>query len=74
MTTWDPDTQEQSPEVFQKIKECFDGTLALDCWVISGGRIRVGDAVELADCERQLPEDSHWGRYASEKVRGLPGL
>src|SRR5205823_3170087 len=66
MTTWDPDTQKQSPEVFQKIQQRFDGRIALDCWVVRGGRIRVGDAVELADREGQLPQDSAWGRYASE--------
>jgi len=69
MTTWDPDTQKQSPEVFQKIQECFDGRLALDCWVISGGRIRVGDVVELADRDGQLPHETDWGRYASDKLR-----
>jgi uncharacterized protein len=69
MTTWDPDTQKQSPEVFRKIQECFDGALALDCWVIRGGRIRAGDVVELADREGHLPLEGHWGRYASEKTR-----
>jgi uncharacterized protein YcbX len=69
MTTWDPDTQKQSPEVFQRIQECFDGTLALDCWVIRGGHIRVGDGVELTDHEGQLPQEGQWGRYASDKMR-----
>jgi len=69
MTTWDPDTQKQSPEVFQKIQERFDGSLALDCWVIRGGKIRVGDPVELADREGQVPQESAWGRYASEQTR-----
>jgi uncharacterized protein len=69
MTTWDPDTQKQSPEVFQKILDCFDGKLALDCWVIRSATIRVGDAVELADREGRLPGEKDWGRYASERVR-----
>ncbi len=72
MTTWDPDTQQQSPAVFQKILDCFDGRLALDCWVIRGGRIRAGDAVELADLDGQRPRESDWGRYASETVRRPP--
>jgi hypothetical protein len=64
MTTWDPDTQQQSPEVFQKIQERFDGRIALDCWVIRGGTIRVGDAVDVVDREGQRPRESDWSRYA----------
>lgn len=69
MTTWDPDTQHQSPEVFQKITDCFDGTIALDCWVIQPGSIRVGDPIELAERNAVLPREADWGRYASEKTR-----
>lgn len=69
MTTWDPDTQKQSPEVFQKIQDRFDGRIALDCWVIRAGKIRVDDAVELVDREGQLPQESDWGRYASDNLR-----
>lgn len=69
MTTWDPDTQRQSPEVFQTIQERFDGRMALDCWVIRGGTLRIGDSVEVVDREGQLPRESDWGRYASEKTR-----
>ena len=69
MTTWDPDTQKQSPEVFQKIQERFEGTLALNCWVIRGGRIHVNDTVELTEPSQEIPQDAHWGRYASERLR-----
>lgn len=69
MTTWDPDTQEQSPEVFEKIQERFDGRFGLDCWVICGGTIHEGDAVELEDRQGQLPHEADWGRYASDKLR-----
>jgi uncharacterized protein YcbX len=69
MTTWDPDTQQQSPEVFQRIQESFDGRIALDSWVIRGGVIRVGDPVEVVDRDGQLPRESDWGRYASERTR-----
>lgn len=68
MTTWDPDTQQQNPEVFKQITERFDGKLALDCWVIRPGFLRVGDRVELA-VRTALPRESDWGRYASEKTR-----
>jgi uncharacterized protein YcbX len=48
MTTFDPDTQEQDVEVLRAIRRDFGGRLALDASVAKPGRIRVGDAVELA--------------------------
>jgi len=48
MTTYDPDTLDQDVRVLRRIVDELDGTLALDCSVIRGGRVRVGDAVELA--------------------------
>lgn len=45
MTTVDPDTLEQDHGVLREIVQRFDGTLALDCSVISPGRIRIGDPV-----------------------------
>ncbi len=47
MTTYDPDTQKQNHDVLRHIVKKFDGTMALDTAVIQGGRIAVGDAVEL---------------------------
>jgi len=47
MTTFDPDTLEQDPQVLKCIVQRFGGKLALNCYVIRGGEIRVGDAVEL---------------------------
>lgn len=47
MTTFDPDTLEQDRQVLTGIVQKFGGTLALNCDVIQGGEIRVGDAVEL---------------------------
>lgn len=49
MTTFDPDTLEQNHRVLEEIVEKFDGKLALNCYVIRGGEIRVGDAVQLLD-------------------------
>ncbi len=48
MTTYDPDTQKQTIGVLKEIVLKFDGKLALNCTVIRGGEIRMGDAVELA--------------------------
>ncbi len=68
MTTYDPDTQAHDPEVFQRIVREFGGQMALDCWVIRGGRIRVGDMAQLVERD-QLPSDEAWGRYASDETR-----
>ncbi len=47
MTTFDPDTLQQDREVLASIVERFDGRLALNCFVIQGGEVHVGDVVEL---------------------------
>jgi uncharacterized protein YcbX len=48
MTTFDPDSLKQDRQVLTDIVRRFEGTLALNCFVIRGGEIRVGDHVELA--------------------------
>jgi uncharacterized protein YcbX len=47
MTTFDPDTLEQDHGVLKEIVQKFDGELALNCYVIHGGEIHVGDTVQL---------------------------
>ena len=47
MTTYDPDTLEQDPSVLRRVVEEMGGRLGLDCYVVHGGRIAVGDPVEL---------------------------
>ncbi len=49
MTTFDPDTQEQDLSVLRRIVNEFGGRMALDCSVIEGGRLSVGDPVELLE-------------------------
>jgi uncharacterized protein YcbX len=49
MTTFDPDTQVQDPSVLQRIIRELDGSTALDSSVITPGKIRVGDPVEIVD-------------------------
>ena len=51
MTTYDPDTQVQDLSVLRRIVSEFGGLMALDCDVVSGGRIAVGDPVELLETE-----------------------
>lgn len=49
MTTFDPDTLRQDHGVLRKIAQDFGGTLALNCNVIQGGEIRMGDCVRLVE-------------------------
>ena len=56
MTTFDPDTLEQNPQVLADIVRRFDGRLALNAHVIRGGVLRVGDEVEL---EAAQPRPRH---------------
>jgi uncharacterized protein YcbX len=51
MTTFDPDTLAQDLGVLRRIVREFDGSLALNCSVIRGGPIAVGDPVELLEAE-----------------------
>jgi uncharacterized protein len=47
MTSYDPDTLTQDKEITRGIYQRFDGKLALNCFVIEGGEIAVGDDVQL---------------------------
>jgi hypothetical protein len=47
MTSYDPDTLVQDKEITRGIYRRFEGRLALNCFVIEGGEIAVGDEVQL---------------------------
>jgi MOSC domain-containing protein len=47
MTTYDPDSGQQDLAVLRRIRREFNGRLGLNSYVVSPGRISVGDAVEL---------------------------
>ena len=49
MTTYDPDTQAQDLSVLRRIASDFGGRMALDCEVLRGGWIALGDPVELEE-------------------------
>lgn len=51
MTTYDPDTLVQDLSVLRRIVDEFGGRMALDCGVVTGARIAVGDPVELLPAE-----------------------
>jgi len=46
MTTYDPATLVRSPAVLRDIVKRFDGKFALNCEVLHGGAIQVGQDVE----------------------------
>jgi uncharacterized protein YcbX len=45
MTTFDPDTLEHDPGVLRDIRARFGGKLALNCNVVRGGRLEIGETV-----------------------------
>jgi len=47
MTSYDPDTLVQEKEITRGIYRRFEGKLALNCFVIEGGEIAIGDEVQL---------------------------
>ena len=47
MTSYDPDTLVQDKAITRGIYQRFEGKLALNCFVIEGGEIAVGDDVQL---------------------------
>jgi uncharacterized protein YcbX len=47
LTTFDPDTQEQDPDVLRRVNAELNGLFARNCWVVVPGPIAVGDPVEL---------------------------
>jgi uncharacterized protein len=47
MTTFDPETLAHDPNVLRDIVKRFGGRLALNCDVLEGGVVRVGQEVEL---------------------------
>jgi uncharacterized protein len=48
MTMVDPDTLAYEPAVLRDIVKRFGGKLALNCWVLTEGEIRVGQEVEVS--------------------------
>ncbi len=49
MMTFDPDTLEQDHRTLKEMVQKFGGKLALNCYVIQGGEIRVADNVQLVN-------------------------
>lgn len=47
MTTFDPDSGQQDLGVLQRVQREFNGRLGLNSYVVTPGRISIGDSVEL---------------------------
>jgi len=47
MTAYDPDTLVRDKDITREIYRRFEGKLALNCFVIEGGELTVGDEVQL---------------------------
>ncbi len=60
VTTIDPDTGAQDPNVLRRINAEMGGRVALDAWVIRSGHIRIGDAVELVDTDADPERIGGW--------------
>jgi uncharacterized protein len=55
VTTIDPDTGAQDLDVLRRIRREFAGAVALDCWVVTPGRVRPDDPVEVVPLPDPLP-------------------
>lgn len=60
VTTIDPDTGAQDLSVLWRIRDVFDGELALNCWVIRPGLAPVGDQVQIVDSAEHLQDIGGW--------------
>jgi uncharacterized protein len=47
MTTFDPDSGKQDLSVLRRVQQQFGGVLGLNSYVVTPGRVAVGDLVEL---------------------------
>ena len=47
MTTFDPDTGKQDLNVLRRVQQEFSGVLGLNSYVVTPGRLAVGDKLEF---------------------------
>jgi uncharacterized protein YcbX len=72
VTTIDPDTGAQDVNVLRRIRDEFDGRLALNCWVITPGTVRIGDPVSLVDTDAEPEHLGGWIVGAPYRARSAP--
>jgi uncharacterized protein len=72
MTSYDPDTLAQDKSITHGIYSRFEGKLALNCFVIRGGEIGVGDAVRVTSGPPTPGLGRSGGRSRPASGRGRP--
>ncbi len=60
VTTIDPDNGEQDRTVLRRIRDVFGGELALNCWVIRPGTVRVDDPVSIVRAAEEPAQIGGW--------------
>ncbi len=60
VTTIDPDTGEQDLDVLRRIRDRFGNAIALNCWVIRPGSIRIGTPVTLEPSDAAPANPGGW--------------
>jgi len=60
VTSIDPDTGDQNLDVFRHIRSAFGGELALNCWVIRAGTVRIGDDARLVPTVEEPAQMGGW--------------
>jgi uncharacterized protein len=60
VTTIDPGTREQDLDVLRRIRDFFGGELALNCWVVRPGLVRIGDPARIVPIEASPPHIGGW--------------
>jgi uncharacterized protein YcbX len=60
VTTIDPDTGDQDVSVLRDIRRDFGGEIALNCWVIRPGTVRLGDPATVVPTDAQPERYGGW--------------
>ena len=60
VTAIDPDSGDKNLDVFRRIRTVFGGELALNCWVIQPGLLRIGDPVRIVDAPENPTHIGGW--------------
>jgi uncharacterized protein YcbX len=60
VTTIDPDTGAQDLDVLRDIRRDFGGEIALNCWVIRPGTVRLGDPATIVPTDAQPERYGGW--------------
>lgn len=60
VTTIDPDTGQQDLDVLRNIRRTFKGQIALNCWVIRPGTIRMGQPVDIVSAPERPDRIGGW--------------